>query len=259
MRVRLIFSLNNKGAYIPFHHQNLLSGLIRDNMQDTELQSYTYYNFSGLKGQTKISRLGLHFYSTKVTLVLSSPNKTWIDTLLKSIFTQKTLQVGNLQLSPESVEQEAPPSFAPQTKYVCISPLVILNSENDDYQAKKFISPEENIFSDLLYETTMSQMESTKLYDSTQVANFYRFQIVPDKQYLEKIKKEDKKFARIYISQQGRVKYEFRGYTFPFVFFADEAVQKFVFECGLGCYTNEGFGMIDVGNMEQKNISTYSW
>ena len=40
-------------------------------------------------------------------------------------------------------------------------------------------------------------------------------------------------------------KVEIRGYTFPFTMYADPIVQQFVFECGMGAFTNRGFGMLD--------------
>ncbi|NJO03714.1 MAG: hypothetical protein HC880_20425 [Bacteroidia bacterium] len=59
-----------------------------------------------------------------------------------------------------------------------------------------------------------------------------------------------KKFARIYTVFEGKIKYELRGYTFPFTLYAAPAVQEFIFNCGLGAYTHKGFGMIDLANVD---------
>jgi CRISPR-associated endoribonuclease Cas6 len=245
MRVRIVFALKNKGGAVPFHHQMLLSSFIQTQLAGGEQQDYTFYNFSGLKGQTKVSRVGLQFYSSKVTLVVSSLSKAWIDTLLRTIFAQTQVEIGNLLLIPERVELEMPPSFEFQMKYICISPMAVIGTDNEHYTAKKFISPEDDAFSDLLYEVLMKRMEQTGLYTTEQLANFYKFQVLPDKQYLQKIKADDKKFARIYTVQQDSQKHEFRAYTLPFTLYADATVQKFLFECGIGYHTEEGFGMID--------------
>ncbi len=259
MRVRIVFTLKNKGVAVPFHHQTLLMGFIQTQLQHSPQQDYQYYNFSGLKGQTRISRMGLHFYSTKVTLVVSSLSKDWIDALIKAIFTHKEVTIGNLQLIPDFVELESPPILQNQTKYICISPVAIIDANNDNYQAKKFIAPEEDAFSDLLYEAVIAKMQNSQLYSTEELTSFYKFQIVPDAEYLRKIKDDEKKFARIYTIEYGRNRTEFRGYTFPFMLYADEAVQKFVFECGLGYHAHEGFGMIDIIQAEQpKTTSLYS-
>ena len=68
--------------------------------------NYSFYNFSGLKGQTKISRKGLHYYSSRVTLVLSSPSKAFIDYFLNNLFDFPKVELGALSLQPEFVELE---------------------------------------------------------------------------------------------------------------------------------------------------------
>jgi CRISPR-associated endoribonuclease Cas6 len=44
------------------------------------------------------------------------------------------------------------------------------------------------------------------------------------------------------------VKYEVRGYTFPFTLFAAKEVLQFVYDNGLGFFTHKGFGMLDISN-----------
>jgi CRISPR-associated endoribonuclease Cas6 len=93
-------------------------------------------------------------------------------------------------------------------------------------------------------------MEKTGFYTPEQIASFYKFQIVPDKNYLEKIKEGEKKFARIYPVFTRTEKQEVRGYTFPFSLYADSQVQEFLFNYGLGVYTHKGFGMLDFANAD---------
>nr|MCU0368285.1 CRISPR-associated protein Cas6 [Cyclobacteriaceae bacterium] len=57
-----------------------------------------------------------------------------------------------------------------------------------------------------------------------------------------------KKFARIYPLFDLDVKYEIRGYTFPFTLYAPQPVQQFVYENGLGFFSHKGFGMLDIAN-----------
>ena len=253
MRIRIIFKLKNRGANLPFHHQYLLAQLVKGLLMrgnHEEYREYDFYNFSGLKGQTKISRNGLHYYSSKVTLVLSSPNEGFIQHLLGQLFSLPQIDLGNLVLIPESVEKEQKPEIEEATKFICISPLVLLTPNLYDASGKQFIPPETDDFSDLLYESTMIRMEQSGWYTAEQIESFFKFQVVPDLNYLRKITEMQKKFARIYPVYDQDVKYEVRGYTFPFTLYAAPEVQEFVFTCGLGKFAHKGFGMLDMANQD---------
>jgi CRISPR-associated endoribonuclease Cas6 len=251
VRIRLIFSLKNKGAYLPFHHQYILAqflkGLIVKGGRE-EFFNYNYFNFSGLKGQTKVSRSGLHYYSSLVTLVLSSPNEDFMDYLLEQVFNTPKIELGNLIISPEYTEQEIEPTLGTSNKFVCISPLVLLTPSFNDDSGKRFINPDTDEFSDLLYESTLTRMEKSGWYSQEQMESFYKFQVVPDMNYVNKLREQQKKFARIYSVYDMDVKYEVRGYTLPFTLYAAPEVQDFVFKCGLGAFTHKGFGMLDLAN-----------
>ncbi|WMJ74923.1 CRISPR-associated endoribonuclease Cas6 [Cytophagaceae bacterium ABcell3] len=253
MRVRIIFGLTNKGATVPFHHQFLLANLIQSLVDRTggKYQNFNMFNFSGLKGQTKVGKEGLHFYSNKVTLVLSSPEEEFIRSFVDVLFKQPQVEIGKLLLVPLNVETEAAPDLSSgEVKYICISPLVIINPLPEGADAKKFISPLMDVFSDMLYESTMFRMEKSGMFTTEEIASFYKFQVLPDKNYLSKIKEEEKKFARIFPVFHNREKYEVRGYTFPFTLYADPKVQQFVWDCGLGIFTYKGFGMVDLANAD---------
>ena len=253
MRVRIIFILKNKGANVPFHHQFLLAQLIKGILVkggQERYKDYQFFNFSGLKGQTKISRNGLHFYSSRITLVLSSINQDFIDYFLKELFSFPQIEIGNLVLVPEAVEKETIPEMGEDMKYICISPLVLIRPSFNDAEGKKFIMPDTDDFSDLLYESTIRRMKELGYYDEKQIASFFKFQVVPDKNYLTKIEENQKKFARIYPVFDQDVKYEVRGYTFPFKLYAAKEVQEFVFQCGMGVYSYKGFGMLDLANID---------
>jgi CRISPR-associated endoribonuclease Cas6 len=249
LRTRIIFSLKNRGAYVPFHHQYLLAQVIKGLLvfgQRKDYVDYTHFNFSGLKGQTKVSRKGLHYFSSKVTLVFACQDKEFHDYLLARLFEQKDIVVGNLHLAPESVEAEDPVQMREEAKFLCISPIVVIPASFNDERGKKFVSPESDEFSDLLYESTIQRMEGTGRYTQEQLTSFYKFQIVPDHEYIQRIQSSHKKFARIYPLYDNDIKFEVRGYTFPFTLYAAREVQSFIYENGLGYFTYKGFGMLDV-------------
>ena len=99
-------------------------------------------------------------------------------------------------------------------------------------------------------------MEALGSYSNEDFASFSKFQLVPDENYLKKIRESQKKFARIYPVYDQDVKYEVRGYTFPFTLYAAKEVQKFVFTEGLGAFTHKGFGMLDLANTDPSKRTT---
>jgi len=228
---------------------------------DERFANFNDYNFSGLKGQTKISRKGLHFYSSRVTIVFSCFDKGFVDYFLSRLFSFLEIAIGSLKLTPEAVElEELTSELSEATKFVCISPVVLKTPKFQSDVAKAFIHPNLDEFSDMLYESTMERMEKSKRFDSEQIASFYKFQIEADKAYLEKLSNEKKKFARIYPVYNQDIKYEVRGYTFPFTLYAAKEVQEFIFDSGLGYLTHKGFGMIDIaGGSKAKQITSYAF
>jgi CRISPR-associated endoribonuclease Cas6 len=264
LRVRIVFSLKNRGAEVPFHHQHLLSHMIKGvlmSASDKQFPDFSDYNFSGLKGQTKISRKGLHFYSSRVTMVFSCYDKEFIDYFLAQLFAFPEITIGNLKLSPEAVElEELSEELSESTKFVCISPVVLKIPKFQSDEAKAFIHPNLDDFSDMLYDSTMERMEKSKRFNSEKIASFYKFQVEADRHYLEKLSNENKKFARIYPVYNQDIKYEVRGYTLPFTLYAAPEVQNFIFDSGLGNLAHKGFGMIDVaGASKSKKITAYEF
>ena len=256
MRIRIVFGVKNRGGYIPFHHQHILAQTIKGILAsggNAEFASSTDFNFSGLKGQTKISRKGLHFYSAKATLVFASGDNRLLDYFSSILFNHRELVVGNLFLVPEAVEKEKPILVSDSQKFLCISPIVLLPGAFNDEKSKRFISPQEDEFSDLLYESTLQRMSASGRFSDNELTAFYKFQIVPDKGYLERIEQSHKKFARIYPLFDLDIKYEVRGYTFPFTLYAPHPVQQFVYETGLGQFSHKGFGMLDVSHSTSIN------
>jgi len=259
VRVRVIFKLNNRGGNLPFHHQYILADFISEIIKESDDQrfnDFSFYNFSGIKGQTRINKNGLNYYSNHVTLVLSSSKEEFIDFILEEIFKMDDIELGGLNLTPVSTELERIDTMNSEMKFICISPIVIINSSFGSTIDKRLISPKSDEFSDLLYDSTMERMEDSLRFSKDQMNSFNKFQVVPDSEYLKKLEERDKKFARIYAVNQLENRREVRGYTLPFKLHATLEVQQFIFNCGIGNYTNRGFGMLDIANVNTAERTT---
>ncbi len=258
MRIRIIFKLRNKGATLPFQHQHLLFNLIDMMMSNKSFnfKEKNLYNFSGLKGQTKVSRTGLSYLSSRVTLVMSSYSQDFIDIFLDELFKHNLIELGEVILTPELVERESEFEFESSTKYLCLSPLVP-SSNMTTVTADDMLHPE--TLSDMLYDSTMYRMEKSGIYTPSEIEEFYQFQLIPDKTYLQKINVVDKKAGRAYyLNEDSENPQEIIGYTFPFKLLAHPKVQHFIFNCGFGEFTSLGYGMLDkTSSSSQNSIQSY--
>ncbi|WP_084812231.1 CRISPR-associated endoribonuclease Cas6 [Flammeovirga pacifica] len=223
--------------------------MLRIACADNDMFENSYFTFSGLKGQTKVGREGLHYFSKKATIVLTSPTQSFIDRVVNGLFRESHILLGNLMLQADTVEIEEAPLFHQSMKYLCISPIVPFH-QVEGLNNKLFVNPLSDEFSDMLYDSTMYRMEKSGLYTPEQISSFFRFQIIPDQQYLEKINRMDKKFARIYsVIKNGEIM-EARGYTLPFEVLAAPEVQEFIYHNGFGELADHGFGMLDIPNFK---------
>ncbi|MGM0581126.1 MAG: CRISPR-associated endoribonuclease Cas6 [Bacteroidota bacterium] len=243
MRVRLIFKNKEKGATVPFHHQYYLfrffKGLIKKCGKE-EFNDFKHYNFSGLKGQTTVSKSGLHFYSSKITVVFSCSNRSFIDSIIEVLFSLPEVKLNGLTIIPHSVELENEIDFSEEIKYICLSPVVLLSPEFSSDTGKKFIHPESNDFIDNL---------RNALLDKNGSNDFGGFEFYPDGNYLKKLEDRGKKYSRVYPIFDQDVPYEVRGYTFPFTLRASPKLHQYLFENGLGLFNDKGFGMLDLAEV----------
>ncbi|RUA27765.1 MAG: CRISPR-associated endoribonuclease Cas6 [Bacteroidetes bacterium] len=243
MRVRLIFKNKEKGATVPFHHQYYLfrffKGLIKKCGKE-EFNSFKHYNFSGLKGQTTVSKSGLHFYSSKITVVFSCSNRDFIDSIIEVLFSLPEIKLNGLTIIPHSVELENEIKFEEEVKYICLSPLILLTPEFSSDSGKKFIHPCSIEFKDYL---------NSALLEKNELNDFGGFEFHPDSNYLKKLEDMGKKYSRVYPIFDQDVPYEVRGYTFPFTLKAAPELHQFLFENGLGLFNDKGFGMLDLAEV----------
>ncbi len=251
MRVRIIFLLKNRGAFVPFHHQFLIAQMLKAVALvggNSDFLSFRGFNFSGLKGQTKSSRKGLHYYSSRVTLVLASRNIDFINYILRNMYNMGQIKLGDLVLTFERVEVEKIPELAKYEKFICLSPLVLSEPSLTNDEATAYVNPESDEFSDRLYDIAMHHVENLMMFSEEKMASFNQFQVVPDKDYLNKLVERNKKFSRIYNTYDQDIKFDVRGYTFPFYFYGAKELKEVIFTDGLGAIPHKGFGMIDLAN-----------
>src|SRR6188768_2519300 len=240
MRIKISFLREHVSANsIPLHHQKLLADGLSELMDDI-VQDRSFFNFSSLKGTSKITNGFMRFLSSKITLVISSRNQEFAEILVKKIFDKPYLAVGKMNLIPKTYEVIPDPSFQTKMRYLCISPLIMINPDKELDRAQDMIDPTSQQFSDLLYNITLDRMERAG-YSESQLNEFAEFEAQPDMEYINKINESGKKYARFYKSAAGNT---MLGFLLPFTLHAHHDVHKFIWETGLGVLTEEGYGMV---------------
>lgn len=257
MRVRILFELVNGEGLLPFHHQNLLSQLIKATLrgQTTEFSQNLNYNFSGIKGQTKVTPDGLFFHSPKVTLVLSAADPGFVEQVVRSLLSMDKVFVGSMVLRVVEVSTEIYPKLERAQKYVCLSPFIPLCEGEDLAEIKRFTPPDTLPFAKMIQRSVLNRMEKSGRFDPSLLERFQNFRFEADRLYLLKARATEKKFSRIYSTQTSGNQIEVRGYTFPFLLEAEPEVHEFLLTSGFGELTSEGFGMLDLA--DHKNVCQF--
>ena len=242
MRVKISFSKDNSASSsIPLHHQKLLSATLHELASSFSLDPVPF-NFSSLKGTSRIQNGFMKFLSTKVTMVLSSSDEAFLNKLIDEIFSRPYITIGKMNLIAKGQDLIPDPAFQQRMRYLCISPVVLVDPSVNSEKAQETINPVSNLFSDALYNSTLDRMEQAG-YSEAQLASYAEFEIRPDREYMEKINDSGKKFARFYKSNAGNT---MMGYLLPFTLHAHTDVHRFIWQNGLGVLTNEGYGMLDL-------------
>jgi CRISPR-associated endoribonuclease Cas6 len=241
MRIKVTFLKAQGGkdsGSVALHHQKILSSFLDELMNELP-QSSQSYCFSSLKGTSKVMSGQIRFLSTKISLVITAPEKEFIEGLLKKIFERGTINLGKLSLIPKSYQVISDPKFETVTKYICISPIVVAPPFQGE--GSEPFDPNSHEFSDLVFDTIITRMENSG-YTDAQLNEYAEFEITPDPVYIEKIQNSPRKYARIYKNKNDE---SMQGYLFPFSIHAHPEVHKFIWERGFGLFTTEGYGMLD--------------
>ena len=241
MRVKISFLRDHSSANsIPLHHQKLLTDSLTP-FFETLTTDKTLWNFSSLKGTSKIMNGFMRMLSSKVTLVISGRNKDYLDQVIKMIFERPYLTVGKMNLIPKNYDIIPDPDFQTKMRYLCISPLILHDPNKQNEKAQEQVDPTSHEFSDIIYNEVLDRMEKAG-YTEAQLNEFAEFEFMPDQDYVTKINTTGKKFARFYKCMSGVT---MMGYLLPFTLHAHPEVHKYIWEAGIGVLTDEGYGMID--------------
>lgn len=242
MRIKISFlKVHGSNGTVPLHHQKIVSAFIDEVAREISIPDQSY-NFSSLKGTSKVQNGQIRFLSSKVSLVLSSANELFLKTLVDKIFERRLVSFAKLTLVPKSQYTIPDPDFKTLMKYVCISPVIPDNPIEAGNDVPDPINPTTTEFSDMLYDVVIDKMEKHG-YGEEQLNQFAEFEIAPDADYIQKIISNQKKFARLYKNNDNL---SILGYLLPFTMHAHPEVHKFVWQQGLGKFTLQGYGMLDI-------------
>jgi CRISPR-associated endoribonuclease Cas6 len=244
MRIKISFlKVHGSSGTVPLHHQKIISAFMDEIIRELPVTT-DYFCFSSLKGTSKVQSGQIRFLSSKVSLVISAPEAEFAEQWVKKIFDRRLVSFAKLTLVPKSYDIIPDPEFKTVMKYVCISPMIPQPPFESDEAGNipDALDPRSNEFSDLFYDAVMDRMEKAG-FTQEQITSFAEFEIMPDASYIQKILDTHKKFARIYKNNNNQTIF---GYLLPFALHAHPQVQKFIWDCGIGLFTNQGYGMIDV-------------
>jgi CRISPR-associated endoribonuclease Cas6 len=242
MRYKISFTREkNSTNTIPLHHQKLINDALGPMIDSISNNRYDF-NFSSLKATTKIQNGYMKLLSAKITLVISGRKDEEVTQLKDKIFEQSKMIIGRLTLRPKRHELIPEPVFQTRMRYLCISPLVLSNPNTEAEKALQTVDPASHEFSDLLYNSVLDKMEKAG-YTEEQLTRYAEFEVIPDNEYINKIRHEGKKFVRQYKCSSGL---PMMGYLLPFTLHAHEDVHRFIWQTGIGVLTDEGYGMLDV-------------
>ncbi len=241
MRVKISF-LRSQGSLntVPLHHQKIIWSTIQSVLQEIPGHEGEF-NFSSLKGTSKVKNGFMRFLSSKITLVMSSGNDALMNAFVEKIFTLPEVAFGRMVLIPKSYETIPTPEFQKEMKCVCISPIVLSDPELDPTNSQEIIDPASQQFSDFLFNSMMDRLEKSGVSES-KLNEYAEFEASPDHEYLQKLTETGKKFARFYKSCNGQ---SMIGYLLPFQLHAHPDIHKYFWDQGIGSLTEEGYGMID--------------
>lgn len=250
MRIKISFLKVHGGAgMVPLHHQKIVSALMDEIIHELPTAS-PFFCFSSLKGTSKVINGQIRFLSSKVTLVVGAAHDEFAKQWVENLFSKRLVSFAKLTLVPKAYEIIPDPEFKTEMKYVCISPMVCQPPFESDAEGNipEPLDPRSHEFSDAFYHAILDQMEKAG-YSQEEMEKFAEFDIVPDPMYIDKILNTHKKFARIYKNNDSLPIF---GYLLPFTLHAHPQVHKFIWDNGIGLFTNQGYGMVDVvGHISQ--------
>ena len=242
MRLKISFlKVHGSNGMVPLHHQKIISALMEELRQEIDVQS-SGYTFSSLKGTSKVLNGQIRFLSSKVSLVISAPEEEYVKQWVKKIFDRRLVSFAKLTLVPKSYQVISDPAFETVMKYVCISPVIPDQPFENAGTPPPSLDPSSQDFSDLLFNSILDRMEQNG-YTEEQLNQYAEFEITPDPAYIQRVIQAQKKFARIYKNNNNQTIY---GYLLPFSLHAHPDVHRFIWQTGMGLFTSQGFGMLDV-------------
>ncbi len=242
MRIKITFLKQFKSpSNLPLHHQNTLYRCLSEFIE-FPLPMDILFTFSPIKGTSTVFKGSIKFITNKVNLIISSNNEHIIQKIADRMFENNVIHLGKMNLIPKTKTIVDKPEFTTEMKYVCIAPIVVRETQNTLEESERVFDPMQNEFSDMLFNSTIERMHAIGLSEEN-LKEFDTFEIRPDHSYIKKIIETNKRFARFYKDNDGKT---IVGYLFPFILHAHPKVHEFIYETGLGLYTMQGYGMVDI-------------
>ena len=229
MRIKISFlKVHGSSGTVPLHHQKIISAFMDEIIRELPVTS-DFYNFSSLKGTSKVQSGQIRFLSSKVSLVVSTSQ--WVyGRLGKKNLRQKIGEFAKLTLVPKSMISSLIRNSNPQMKYVCISPMIPQQPFPDGWVVlflNRWIQ-EATSFQIFLWcrSGLHGKKPDSRKNKSAACGNLKSFLILDTfRKFLRHTK-----VCTVLKNNNNQTMY---GYLLPFTLHAHPQVQKFIWECGI--------------------------
>ncbi len=175
-------------------------------------------------------------FRSQVMWYVSSPQEAFLGSFAASLMDEGRLRIGRQRLRVVDVEIPRIPSFHPDMKFRCLSPITMSTKrERNGKLVMHYCLPDEPEFSELVRQNLIRKHEA--IYGHSLRDDSFSMEFDPE--YISRRKGRVTKLIRY-------KNVDIRGVLCPFHASGSPELMYVGYECGFGDKNSAGFGMVDV-------------
>lgn len=247
MRANIELSFNNE-LTVPIDYNYILhemilncmgkegyKSLIHDKRYEYKNRGYKLFTFSNLYGNFEMNRENSTItYFDKANFTVSSPDYTFLNYLINSVLKNREFKMGWNDIKIKKIENSNAHLGKCEEIYTK-SPIVAYKTLEDDKKRKTlYYSPYEEEFEEVLKENLINKYKAIYGYK-------------PDESQFKIKALENKKPKSSSINYQGQI---IKGWNGEFLMEGSPELLQIAYDTGLGLKNSQGFGCIEVKEIE---------